>query len=258
MSQTVSRAIEILEFCSVRPRELREIAEELGVHRTTAVRLLQTLAVGGLVRRDDRGRYGVGFRLAGLAQAALGQFDLRTLVHPHIVELSELIGHTVQFAVPQADNIIYVDKVEPPRSISLNTVIGGFVVIHTAGVSKAILANLEAPQRDAIIDKATFEKYNTNTITTREALIQNIDEVKKRGWSTDNGEYESISNCIAAPVWDYANRLTGAISVTEFREKADITALLEILPDLLRTTVAISRSLGWRNQTGDVDVARVS
>lgn len=246
MSQTVGRAIAILEFCSIHPRELREIAAELGVHRTTALRALQTLSAGGFVRRDDFGRYGVGFRLAGLGQAALEQFDLRTVVHPYIVRLSERTGHTIQFAVPQGKHIVYVDKIEPLQGISLNTTIGGFVVINTAGVSKAILANLEPDRRDEIIANATFDVYNDNTASSPAELRKRLDIVRTRGWATDEGEYDVVSNCIAAPVWDHASRVAGAISVTAFRAKYAIDALLTHLPDLLAATAAISHELGWR------------
>ncbi|HEX4444419.1 MAG TPA: IclR family transcriptional regulator [Galbitalea sp.] len=246
MPQTVSRAIDILEFCSIRPRELREIATELGVHRTTALRMLQTLSAGGFMRRDDFGRYGVGFRLAGLAQSALEQFDLRTIVHPYIVKLSERTGQTIQFAVPQGKHIVYVDKIEPAEGISLNTTIGGFVVVHTAGVSKAILASLDPKSRQDIIAGAMFEAYNANTITSAEELEKRLDIVRERGWATDEGEFDVVSNCVAAAVWDHADKVAGAISITAFREKADITALQAYLPDLLETTAAISHELGWR------------
>ncbi|GAT74262.1 IclR family transcriptional regulator [Microbacterium hydrocarbonoxydans] len=246
MSQTVGRAISILEFCSTRPRELREIAAALEVHRTTALRTLQTLEAAGFVRKDDQGRYGVGFRLAGLAQAALSQFDLRTVVHPHLVCLSESTGQTIQFAVPQGDRLVYVDKVEPVQAISLNTTIGGYVVTHTAGVSKAILANMEPEPRERILAGVEFERYTKNTITGIDEFRARLDQVKERGWATDDGEYDIISNCIAAAVWDHSGTVAGAISITAFREKADLEALEEFLPELLRTTNDISLELGWR------------
>jgi DNA-binding IclR family transcriptional regulator len=257
MTQTVSRAIYILEFCSIQPREIKDIASSLGVHRTTALRLVKTLAAGGFVRRDERGRYGVGFRLAGLAESALSQFDLRTVVHPHIVDLSERLGHTIQFAVPLVDRIMYVDKIEPMQAISLNTLIGGFVVIHTAGVSKAILANLDPKQRDAIIANATFARFTPTTITSKEAFLDRLDDVRMQGWATDDGEYEIVSNCVAAPVWDHANRVAGAISVTAFREKTDLAALRQLIPDLLKTTTGISNELGWRAAPESINPVRI-
>lgn len=247
MTQTVQRAIDILEFCSERPRRLREIAEAFDVHRTTALRLIHTLEAGGFVRRDERGLYGVGFRLAALADSALRQFDLRTVVHPHLVELSERVGQTVQFAVPQGDHIVYVDKVEPPSSIRLDTRIGGRVVVQTAGVSKAILAFIEEEARNAILSRADFRRYTDTTLMTREALEARLDEVRATGWSYDNGEYEEISNCVAAPVRDYSGSVAGAISITALRTQFDIESLKGLLPELLETTNAVSRALGHSN-----------
>ncbi|MEU6576453.1 IclR family transcriptional regulator [Streptomyces sp. NPDC046805] len=255
MSQTVSRAIDVLEFCSKRPRELREIAELWGVHRTTALRLVQTLAAGGFVRKDERGRYGVGFRLAALAESALEQFDLRTVVHPYIVELGERVGHTVQFAVVQGSHIVYVDKIEPPDSIHLNTRIGGFVVVHTAGVSKAILANLAPGERDRILSGVTFEKFTDTTLASRKDFEERLEACRSAGWAYDDGEYESFSNCVAAPVWDHAGRVAGGISITTLKAQADLTALQKLLPALLETTAAISAELGWRSSSEDASGA---
>ncbi|HET6501154.1 MAG TPA: IclR family transcriptional regulator [Amycolatopsis sp.] len=246
MTQSVSRAIAVLEFCSARPRRLQEIAERFGVHRTTALRLLQALAAGGFVRKDEHGRYGVGFRLAALAESALRQFDLHTLVHPHIVALSERVGQTVQFAVPQDDRIVYVDKVEPPGSIHLDTRIGGYVVMHTAGVSKAILANVAPADRERFLGNIGFERFTDTTITSRARFEERLETVRESGWAYDDGEYEPISNCVAAPVWDHTGRVAGGISITTLKPQADLAALREHLPTLLDTTSAISAELGWR------------
>jgi DNA-binding IclR family transcriptional regulator len=156
--------------------------------------------------------------------------------------------------VPQGKHIVYVDKIEPTQGISLNTVIGGFVVVHTAGVSKAILANLPQSRCDEIIDEATFEVFNSSTIATPEVLRERLVEVRERGWAADEGEYDVVSNCIAAPVRAHSNTVAGAISITAFREKTDINALREYLPDLLSTTAEISHELGWRavDQSEDV------
>lgn len=245
MSQTVQRAIDILEFCSVRPRTLLEIADMIGVHRTTALRLVQTLAGGGLIRRDERGLYGVGFRLAALADSALRQFDLRTMVHPFIVDLSDRVGQTVQFAVPDGDAVVYVDKIEPADSIHLDTRIGGQVVVQTAGVSKALLAFMDPEQRDRIVDGITFRPFTSSSITSREEFLRRLDEVRDTGWAYDDGEYEEISNCIAAPVWNHAGTAAGAISITAIKSQRDLTRLRELLPDLLETARAVSESLGW-------------
>jgi len=245
MPQTVDRAIEVVELCSVHPRTLNELAETLGVHRTTAMRIVRSLDTAGFVRSVGDGRWGVGFRLAGLAKAALDQFDLRTVAHPHIVALSAEVGQTIQFAVPQGDRIVYVDKIEPPQSITLNTRIGGDVVVNTAGVSKAILAYLPDAARDRILAAADWTAYTDATITSPRQMLERLDAVRSRGWATDEGEYETFSNCVAAPVRDGSGAVCGAVSITAFREIADIDALKGLLPSLLSATAAISHELGW-------------
>lgn len=244
MSQTVQRAITILERCSERPSTAQELADVLGTHRTTALRLVQTLEASGFLRNLGSGHYGVGFRLAGLASRAIEQFDLRALVHPHLQKLSEAVGFTVQLAAPQNDRLIYIDKIEPPSSITLNTRIGGEVVIHTAGVAKAILAFTPPPQRDAVLAHATFEKFTDHTITSLEEYLTVLEQVRERGWSTDDGEYEEISNCIAAPVLGAHGEAVGALSITAFTHHATIEQLHERLPLLLETTRSISREAG--------------
>ncbi len=137
MAQTVSNAIEILEFVSARPRTLGEVAHLLGVPRSPALRLLQTLTTGGLTRRRPDGRYGIGYRLVGLAQRAKDQFDLQAIAHPHLAALTAISGFTTHLAALEGADIVYIDKVEPSGSVRLYSEIGKPVPLHTASAAKA-------------------------------------------------------------------------------------------------------------------------
>ncbi|WP_435637803.1 IclR family transcriptional regulator [Carnimonas bestiolae] len=246
MSSTVSRAIQILELCSALPRTAADIAADLGVHRTTILRTLLTLQDAGMVRQTSPGVFGAGFRLAALARSAMENFDLRAIAHPSLAALSAKLGLTVQFAVPNRDRITYVDKIEPANSIVLNTIIGGDVVINTAGVAKAILAFSPEREKAMILERATFERYTERTITNMTAFDQALEEVRQQGWAYDDGEYDALSNCIAAPVRDHSQRVVGAVSITSFRSQTDIAALKQHLPALIATTTTISNDLGWK------------
>jgi DNA-binding IclR family transcriptional regulator len=245
MSQTVQRAIAILEYVSGRPRSLGEVADHLGVHRSTALRLLQTLTEGGLARRGPDGRYGVGYRLAGLAARAKDQFDLRTVAHPYLVALKDRWGHTVHLAALDGRNIVYVDKVESAGSVRLYSQIGKPVLLHTAGVSKAILAHLPRRHALALLEGYSYDAFTPTTITSREALLAELDRTAERGWASDDGEFESFINCIASPVRAETGAVVGAVSITALRAQADLVQLHDALPDLLATTTTISKELGW-------------
>jgi DNA-binding IclR family transcriptional regulator len=209
------------------------------------LRLLQTLTEGGLARRGPDGRYGVGYRLAGLAARAKDQFDLRAVAHPYLVSLKDRWGHTVHLAALEGRDIVYVDKVEPTTSVRLYSQIGKPVPLHTAGVSKAILAYLPRPRALHLLDGCDFQAFTPTTITTLPALLAELDRTAERGWASDDGEFESFINCIAGPIRGETGEVVGAVSVTALRAQAGLDQLQGALPDLLATTTTISKELGW-------------
>ncbi|MFJ9040359.1 IclR family transcriptional regulator [Streptomyces sp. NPDC102406] len=247
MSQTVRRAIEILEFVARRPRTQTEVGEHLGVHRSTALRILESLTDGGLARRLPDGRYAVGHRLAGLAHLAAEQFGLTDVAADHLRGLGERCGHTVHLAALEGDRIVYVDKVDPVEGVRLYSEIGRPVPLHTAGVAKAILAHLPRERADALLADCDFAAYTGTTLTRPAAYREALDETRARGWAVDDGEYEDYVNCLAVPVRDSGGEVVAAVSVTALKARADLAALTSgVLPDLAATAETISKELGWR------------
>lgn len=246
MSQSIERAVETLEFVAIRPRTQSEVAVHLDVHRSTALRVLQTLTEYGLTRKQHDGKYGVGYRLAGLANTAREQFDLANLARPYLVTLGELCMHTIHLAALDGGRIIYLDKVEQPGMVKLYSQIGAPVCLHTAGVSKAILAYQPPAETDSILASADYKKYTPTTITSREQFDAELATVAERGWSVDDAEYEDYVNCVAMPVRDASNRVVAAVSITSLKARADLDALKNLLPDLQAVTDNVSKELGWR------------
>ncbi|MFG3199936.1 IclR family transcriptional regulator [Streptomyces sp. NPDC048208] len=246
MSQTVRRAIDILEFIARGPRTQTEVGDHLGVHRSTALRILESLTDGGLARRLPDGRYAVGHRLAGLAQLALEQFGLKEIAAGHLRALGEHSGHTVHLAALEGE-IVYVDKVDPVDGVRLYSQIGRPVTLHTAGVAKAILAHVPRASAEALLATCDFAPHTGTTITDPAAYRKALDETRARGFAVDDGEYEDYVNCVAVPVRDSGGEVIAAVSVTALKAKADLAALeRDVLPELTATAQTISRELGWR------------
>jgi DNA-binding IclR family transcriptional regulator len=244
--QSVQRAIQILEYVSDRPRSQTEVAEYIDVHRSTALRLLETLTEGGLTRRNEHGLYSVGYRLAGLAHQALDQFNLSNLAHEHLSRLSILSGHTVHLAELTAHKIVYADKIDPARSVRLYSEIGQSVPFHTSGVAKAILAFQPSAFVDEVLQGYEFTSHTATTMRDTAELVGQLAEVQARGWAVDDAEFEDFINCIAAPVRDSTGRVIAAVSITALKAKANLEQLEDLLPNLLTTTESISQELGWR------------
>lgn len=245
MSQTVERAIGVLELISESPRHPADVAASLGVHRTTALRLLQDLCQGGLARKREDGSFAVGYRLAGLAQSALEQFDLRTIAHSHLLELGRKLRLTVHIATVEDGRVFYVDKVDPQGGVRLYSQIGKPVVLHTSGVGKVILAYMSAEERAHVLDGYSYERFTDATVTTADDFAAQLREIREHGWAADDGEYEPYINCVAVPVRDGTGAVRTALSVTALKAQKDLARLQELLPTIRTTARTISRALGW-------------
>jgi DNA-binding IclR family transcriptional regulator len=247
MSQTVQRAITILEFIGVTPHSPSEVAIHLDVHRSTALRLLETLTEGGLARRRPDGRYGLGYRLTGLSHLAQEQFDLPAVAHAHMVSLCQSYGHTVHLATLEGDKIIYVDKVDPAAGVRMFAEIGKPVRLHASALAKAILSNQPDDRISTLIRRCRFERLTDTTITEEATFRQELKISRDRGWAVDDGEAESFINCISVPIRDATSDVSAAMSVTALKVLADLPALeADLLPTLLEICSMISRDLGWR------------
>jgi DNA-binding IclR family transcriptional regulator len=246
VSQAVERAIAILELLSEGPQHPQAVAERIDVHRTTALRLIQDLVNGGLARRNEDGTFSVGYRLAGLAQAALEQFDLRAIAHPHLSALCAELQVTVHLATVVDAAIVYADKIEPHGKVRLYSQIGKPVRLHASGVGKALLAFMPDTERKALLTGYVYERFTSTTIASAQGFAEELGRIRKRGYATDDGEYESFVNCIGYPVPDATGTARTAISVTAIKAETDLRALRAGLPAIRRTAEAIGAQLGWK------------
>ncbi|MER6947546.1 IclR family transcriptional regulator [Nonomuraea sp. NPDC000554] len=245
MSQTVARAIDIVRFVSVRHRTLGEIADHLDVHKSTALRLLQTLEEGGFVRRVTGGGYGMGFQLIALGQLALDQVEARSLAHPILHDLSERYGHTVHLGELVGDQVVYVGKIDGRGSVAMGSRIGLPAQPHTAAVAKVILAYQDDSTRARVLDATTLTRYTPTTITDRDALEAELARTRERGWAEDDGEHEDYITCVALPVFDARGKVTHGISVTALRAVAPLEELRGHIEAFRDAAYEISKALGW-------------
>ena len=244
MSQTIARAISIIDFLSEDARSLNEVAAHLDVHRSTALRQLQTLEAARYALRRSDGRFAVGPRLIAIAQRALDGLNVRQVAAPHLRVLHETTGHTVHLAQLLGDEIIYIDKVDGAASVRLYSRIGKPASLHASGVGKVILSQLSEARRQALLGGVEWVAHTPNTHVNAETLTADLDRIAQRGWGVDDGEFEAFVNCIAVPVSNSNGDVAAAISVTSIKAIASLTDLMTLLPHLQRTAETVSRELG--------------
>ncbi|MBN0045322.1 IclR family transcriptional regulator [Streptomyces actuosus] len=246
MSQTVDRALSILPLLAEGPADLGQVADRLGVHKSTALRLLRTLLEHGLVYRQSDQRYRLGARLFALAQEAMESLDIREIAHPHLVRLNQQCGHTVHLAVHEEDEVLYIDKVDSRYPVRMYSRIGRPVAVTVAAVAKVLLADLPEPERRAVAEKLDYPPYTPRSTPHASAFLDELAAVREQGWAADLGGHEESVNCVAAPVRGADGRVAAAMSVSAPNVVVTAEELLTLLPLVRSTANAISGEYSGR------------
>ncbi|TCP56373.1 IclR family transcriptional regulator [Tamaricihabitans halophyticus] len=244
MSKTVAKALSALELVRGGSRSLSELADHLGTHASTAMRLLQPVVDAGLLARGADGRYRLGLRLVELGQDAMETLDLRAAAHPYLVELAAQTRCTIHLAQLLDDAIVYADKVEAPGGVRMWSRVGRQVPLHTAAASKAILAGLPPEQRVDLLRGWEFTPYTPRTVADVSELELQLSEVAECGFARDDAEFEPLVHCIGVPLRIPGELAPAAISATAVRERPSDAEVAELVERLRATVTAIQRELG--------------
>jgi DNA-binding IclR family transcriptional regulator len=244
MSQSLARALEVLDLVSRGVASLDALAEEVGVHKTTVLRLLQTLEQAGFVGRDSRYRYHLGPAVFALAESALDTRDVRASASAALRDLAAETGQTVHLATYQDGVVTYIDKVESRQPLRMYSRVGLPAALHATAVGKVLLGALDAAELDRVASGVTFERYTDRTIASPAELIAEVRRSAERGWAEDHEEHETFMNCVGAPVFGADGRIAAAVSVSVPNVVLPYDGVLGLLPALREATARISRELG--------------
>ncbi|WP_354642405.1 IclR family transcriptional regulator [Kitasatospora camelliae] len=250
MSQTVDRALTILASLGDGPASLEQAAATIGVHKSTALRLLRTLQEHGFVTRQSDHRYRLGGRLLSLAQQALDGIDVRQVAAPYLASLNERYGHSVHLSVLEDGEVLYLDRVEsrypdrPAGRPGSAARIGRRAPAAATAAGKVLLASLPEDRLAAFVAAQDFPAHTPRAIRTAEEFLAELAEVRRRGWAVDQAEYLSTVNCIAAPIAGSEGAAIAACSISAPPWAASVAELSRLLPELLCTVEAISLAYG--------------
>ena len=245
MSQTLDRALQILDFVGEKPRRIGEIAEYLGVHHSTALRFLHTLRKHGFVHELADHRYRLGSAMFRLGFQALEGIELRSVARPYMERLNEATNETVHLGTLEDGDVVYVEKVEAAHRVRMVSRIGAIATLHCTGVSKGVLAFLPDAERRRLLSMHELRKYTDNTLTDLDQLEADLALSRQRGYALDDQENEPGIHCVAAPVFSGDGDVVGAFSVTAPVTRIDKDTLLSFVPALLEATTSTSQQLGW-------------
>lgn len=214
--QSVDRALQILEFLTDAPSlGTSDIARKLGVHRSTASRLLSTLEGRDVVEQiSDRGEYRLGLGLLKMAYPVSTRFDLARDGQEVCDALAEATQETSNVAILDAGYAVTITQSAGQRMVGVaGQYVGQRAPLHASSTGKLLLA-YAPPQVQAGVAEDALEKFTEATRTDFNELAEELSHIRDRGWSSAVGEWEEGINALAVPVWDATHELVSVLSVT--------------------------------------------
>lgn len=220
--QSVARVLDVLEIVADGGGNmgLSEIAAASGLPSPTIHRLVRTLVDRGYMRQLPNRRYSLGSRLIPLGEAA--EANLGTWARPVLEDLVDKLGESVNLAVLDGDQIMYIGQVPSRNSMRMFTEVGRRVPAHCTGVGKAVLSHLPDEQIRALVARTGLPAKTPHTITDPEELVVAVHRVRGQGYAIDEGEQELGVRCVAVPVPGARSRMAISVSGPAPRMTSDL------------------------------------
>ncbi len=212
--QSVDRAVTILELLALHGQAgITQLAHELGVHKSTASRLVAALERRRLVEQvEERGRYRLGVGVLKLAGATSARLDLVQEARPAVRRLASETGETVNLAVLSGGAALYVDQVSGAANLSSYNWVGQHIPLHATSNGKVLVSELPEPELTRALGELTG--FTPSTVTDRGTLDAQLTEVRERGWAVATDELDVGLTAVAAPVRDAHGDVVASLSVS--------------------------------------------
>src|SRR5215467_12812333 len=220
-SQSLERGLAILgTFSPDRPAlGISELAQRLGLTRSTTHRYVATLAKLGYLDQDETTRkYRLGIRVLDLGFSVLGSLELREIAAPHLQRLTAATGHTSNLAIRDDTDVILIDRVRgrPGRyhHLEFSLHVGSRLPSYCSATGKALLAFLPRADLDRLVDRVDLVRRGPRTLTDKAALLAELDQVRRTGIAVNDEELDSALRSIAAPVRARSGEVVAAVNVS--------------------------------------------
>ena len=239
--QSIKRAMHVLEAVARNEAGigLSRIAAETGLPLPTIHRLVRTLVDLGYLRQEPSRAYALGPRLLLLTESSSAM--LNSIARPHLSELVDSLGETANLAMLDGDRAAYLAQVPSRHAMRMFTEVGRRVLLHCTGVGKVLASTLPPDEVRDILDRSGMPTQTEHTLTDPEAVLRQLDWVRRHGYALDDGEQEIGVRCVAVTVPDVPVRLALSVSGPTARISDDVVQVA--VPLLHRAAGALAADL---------------
>lgn len=221
---------------------LAEIARKTGLPHPTARRLVLELAIVGALEQREDGRFVIGLRLWQLGTLAPLTESLRTMAQPYMEDLYTALHQHVQLAVLEGDHAVIIERLSAPKALGLVSQVGGRLPLHCSAVGKVLLSHA-GPDLSTQVLGRELRRYTSQTVTDMDVLRRELAECRRTGTAVVREELSPGALSVATRIVDGSGRVVASLSVVVRAGSVQVPA---IVPSVVTSGLAISRTLGWR------------
>ncbi|HYJ56835.1 MAG TPA: IclR family transcriptional regulator [Mycobacterium sp.] len=246
----LDRALGILEYLAHHQEgsALKPMCEHLRMPMSSAHDLISTLLELDAVRQLDPKTYVLGPRSLVLALSIVDSVDLRQISRPFLMQLCESVNENTYLAVRSGNTVTYADRYEAGQNLSVVMKLGGSRPLHGSSIGKLFTA-FNADLEEKVLASKDFEQLTPFTLTSADSLVQEMADIRDRGYSVSDGESVEGIVGLATPIFDATGTVNAAVHISAPRGRLSADRLPVVLTEMLRTAAAISELLGSPEKT---------
>lgn len=223
-----------------------DLSRRLEIPKSSASYILRALEKHGYLRRDDAGKYRLGMKVLSLSRNALVGLDVREVALPVMRDLMNRSHLTVHLAILDGDEAVYIEKVDSPGFIKMDTWVGKRMEIHTTGVGKALAAHEPEERIERIVRERGLRRVTPKSITTPQRFLKELERVRELGYGIDDEENSLGVRCLGAPIFDGEGRVEAALGVSATVNQVPSETVPKYSEMVKEAARKISAHLGWR------------
>jgi DNA-binding IclR family transcriptional regulator len=245
--QSVDRALAVLEILARDGHAgVSDIAEEMGIHKSTVSRLLGSLVSREMVHQNsDRGKYQLGFGILRLASSIPGRLSLVQEARPVMESLADQFKETVNLAVLRSNYAVNVDQAMGPSTLATYDWVGSLTPLHATSSGKVLLAALSVDERDRILKETGLPARTPRTITNRAKLENELISIARNGYGVTLEEFEIGINSMSVPVYNHQGTVIGAISISGPAFRFDPEKEPGLIEGMKEAGIQVSAKMGY-------------
>jgi DNA-binding IclR family transcriptional regulator len=245
-SQTLTRGLELVAAVAHRSLSLGELAEQVGLTRSTVHRLASALVEHRYLKLSRGAGYSLGPRLLELGYLASRQASLPRVARDHIELLAASTLDTVYLGVLDGFRALYLDKIPGSRRVEVSAGVGERLPLRSTGLGKALILDVDEKGLRQHYEREV--RHDPGYSLPLDVWLERMRAYAAGDYALDLEENGDHIRCVAAPIRDVTGAICGALSVATAAQYMDDERVRSLIPEVKATANAISRELGYSPQ----------